>query len=364
LASTTKLYNRFHRDRVRDDLGISPDTTVILYIGRISPISKCDLLPLFRLFARISETHPQIQLIIGGDDTQHDMAGFLETAAKMLGTDGRLRIFPNINNDEKIRLLTAADVFVSPSDNTQETFGLTIVEAMASGLPVIASDWNGYRELVTNSETGFLIPTYWLPLDEDLDRLASTSFVLRNAMLASSPIVDPDELAHHLILLIEQPELRHTLGQGGRRRARERYDWSVVIKAYEDIWNDGFAKSRMLRKGRSHSANCPPHYQYQQIFSHHPSHMLRDTEVVAITNDGKRAIEANADSELTISPNGTIDLESVRRLLESAGDLGPTSITELAERFTTDTGRSRLSAFTTIAFSLKYGFLKLRDPRT
>jgi alpha-maltose-1-phosphate synthase len=154
------------------------------------------------------------------------------------------------------------------------------------------------------------------------------------------------------------------MGQLGRRRARERYDWSVVIKAYEDIWNDGFAKSRILRKARSHSANCPPHYRSQQIFSHYPSHPLTSTDVVTITAEGKVLLEANDESELTISPNGTIDLDSVRRLLESADVLGPTSIAELADQFIRNTGSPRLIVFTTIAFSLKYNFLKLRDSRT
>ena len=46
-----------------------------------------------------------------------------------------------------------ADVFVSPSDNIQETFGLSVIEAMASGLPVIVSDWDGYRDTVVDGVT-------------------------------------------------------------------------------------------------------------------------------------------------------------------------------------------------------------------
>ena len=53
----------------------------------------------------------------------------------------------------------AADVFLSLPDNIQETFGLVVVEAMASGLPVVGSDWDGYRDLVVDGETGFLVPT-------------------------------------------------------------------------------------------------------------------------------------------------------------------------------------------------------------
>ena len=53
----------------------------------------------------------------------------------------------------------AADLVVSLVDNIQETFGLVIVEAMASGLPVVATDWDGYRDLVDDGRTGLLVPT-------------------------------------------------------------------------------------------------------------------------------------------------------------------------------------------------------------
>ena len=54
--------------------------------------------------------------------------------------------------------LAAADLFCSPADNLQETFGLSVLEAMASSLPVVASDWNGYRDLVVHGSTGWLVP--------------------------------------------------------------------------------------------------------------------------------------------------------------------------------------------------------------
>src|SRR6516164_5936950 len=61
--------------------------------------------------------------------------------------------------DTRFAVWHAADIFASLSDSIQETFGLVIVEAMASGLPVVASDWDGYRDLVADGETGFLVPT-------------------------------------------------------------------------------------------------------------------------------------------------------------------------------------------------------------
>ena len=56
-------------------------------------------------------------------------------------------------------LWAGADIFVSLVDNVQESFGLTPIEAMAAGLPVVVSDWDGYRDTARNGEDGFLIPT-------------------------------------------------------------------------------------------------------------------------------------------------------------------------------------------------------------
>ena len=56
----------------------------------------------------------------------------------------------------------ASDLFVSLSDNLQETFGITPVEAMAAGLPVVVSDWDGYKDTVVEGVTGYRVPT-WMP---------------------------------------------------------------------------------------------------------------------------------------------------------------------------------------------------------
>ena len=71
----------------------------------------------------------------------------------------RLTIVDGTDPETRYGVWRAADIFTSLSDNIQETFGLVIIEAMSCGLPVVASDWNGYRDLVVDGETGFLVPT-------------------------------------------------------------------------------------------------------------------------------------------------------------------------------------------------------------
>jgi hypothetical protein len=66
-----------------------------------------------------------------------------------------------------------ADIFISLADNIQETFGLTPIEAMAAGLPVVVADWNGYQETVRHEVDGLRIPTLMPPAGCGLDFAAS-----------------------------------------------------------------------------------------------------------------------------------------------------------------------------------------------
>lgn len=356
-------YRPQDKGSIRRRLGISIERVIILYVGRISPISKCDLWPLICVIARMLPSHPALELIIAGDDTQHDMAELLEAEAQMLGCGDRVRVRPNIGDKEKRELFAAADIFVSPSDNTQETFGLTIAEAMAAALPVVASDWNGYKELVKHGDTGFLIPTYWLPLGEGLDHMSTVSFFSRNSLLAASTIVDVEGLEFYLRLLIERPDLRDTMGRCGRRYALESYDWNVVIKGYEAVWQEGFSKSHALRVGKGSFAACPTHYPYQEVFSHYPSRILDHSEAITITPGGRQFAETDTPPESLVSPNGITNLDHVRQLLRIADALGPATVERLTAHVIENMKLSRLIAVSAIGFSLKYDFLKLSDSR-
>jgi glycosyltransferase involved in cell wall biosynthesis len=65
----------------------------------------------------------------------------------MIGSSGR-------------RAATPPDIFCSLSDNIQESFGLTVIEAMAAGLPAVVSNWNGYREAISHGTNGVLVDSY------------------------------------------------------------------------------------------------------------------------------------------------------------------------------------------------------------
>jgi hypothetical protein len=80
--------------------------------------------------------------------------------AQRMGLAERVRLMLDVSSAQQVQLYQAADFFISPSDNIQETFGLTVLEALASGLPVLASDWDGYKDMVEHEVNGLLVPTH------------------------------------------------------------------------------------------------------------------------------------------------------------------------------------------------------------
>ena len=106
------------------------------------------------------EHHRNIVLYIcGQSSTSDDYVVSLARTAEQLAIDDRVLFNSDLTPDERNTVYASADIFVSLADNPQETFGLAPLEAMATGLPVVLSDWNGYRDLVEHGHSGYLIPT-------------------------------------------------------------------------------------------------------------------------------------------------------------------------------------------------------------
>lgn len=156
------------KEAAKRSLWIPSGSTFLLYVGRIS-LLKADFGPLLLLLANDLQRVKKFNLLLGIAGTA--ATGFvshLKSYSQAVGFPlDRLRIFEDITEATKLRLLQAADIFTSPSDTIQECFGLTPVEAMAAGLPQVVSDWSGYRETVVNSETGFTTPRHGLSAIKD-----------------------------------------------------------------------------------------------------------------------------------------------------------------------------------------------------
>jgi glycosyltransferase involved in cell wall biosynthesis len=282
------------RAKARKALGLPRDATIFLYLGRFSSAGKMDLYPMLLAFATaFAGGQEQAMLLVAGDDTEEKAAERLHRYAGELHVDANVKIWANPTSSEKMELYAAADVFTSLSDNLQETFGLTIIEAMACGLPVVASDWSGYRDLVVDGETGCLIPTYWADCTDEISQLA----MLRGEagthwLLAQSVAVDLPATATAFRELACRPNQRREMGARGRARVLERFSWRAVVGQYEELWRE----SSILAE-----ASPPPPapsgiygvdaYRHFDVFQHYPSHLLNGVTTLRISASGLRSAE-------------------------------------------------------------------------
>ena len=274
---------------LRQRLALPQDRTLLLYLGRFSAYDKMDLAPLllaFKLASR-AQCDRQLFLVLAGSAGRFDYAGELSQLVRDMQLADSVEIRTNVPAADIPSLYAAADIFVSPSDNVQETFGQSLIEAMASGLPVVCSDWNGYREIVVEGETGFLIPTYWVECGRQISDYAGMSeWLTDHFLLAQSVSVDVRHMAAAIASLGASPERRADLGERGRRRAIAHYDWRVVIRRYVDLWNElGRIASREASSSRQARQGSWYRPDLFGVFRHYCTTVLSDAATVRLNDD-------------------------------------------------------------------------------
>lgn len=231
------------RGLVRRRFGIRPQDPCVLFVGRLSHLSKANPLPILRALQRAAErTQQSVHLVLAGVFASKDTEAHFRGAAARYAP---LRChFINGADDQAMRSAWAvADIFTSLADNLQETFGLTPVEAMAAGLPVVVSDWNGYRETVRDGVDGILVPTTMTPpgYGEELAFRHYAQFDDYARFVGETALnvaVDETAATEAFVALFRDADLRRRMGESGRRRARETFAWQRVYGLYRELWGE------------------------------------------------------------------------------------------------------------------------------
>jgi len=232
------------RRRWRTQLNIGEDAFVVLWVGRFNHAAKAHPIPTYLALEQVAQRleRPLVYLQSGWFANEETRKAFAEASQRWSPSvvhrfvDGRQ---PQIRE----AIWHAADVFLSLSDNLQETFGLTPIEAMAAQLPVVVSDWDGYRDTVRDGLDGFRIPTR-MPAVGYGDNLAQSfctqtlSYGLYCGVSCQSVAVDLEATARALETLACQPQLCRRMGEAGRCRARDTYEWAVVIDQYQQLLSE------------------------------------------------------------------------------------------------------------------------------
>jgi glycosyltransferase involved in cell wall biosynthesis len=260
----------------RVELGLPADATLILYLGRVSEDFKADLEPLLITFRRLHSENPNLHLLIAGQDESGRYSSALRSLAERLGVNDRMSLIVNFPYTQKPLLYSAADIFVSPVDNIQETFGLSILEAMACELPVVASDFSGYRDLIAHGETGFLARTIWNNEAAQWAERVAPFQIKTGQYLAQQTVVDMEEMYGYLKLLADNEGLRRQFGSKGREIVVSKFNWRQVIRQYEELWKEQW--QQLERRDRKMTSRLPLNYNRQ--FGHFAATSLNSATVL------------------------------------------------------------------------------------
>ncbi len=197
------------RDGARSVLvrsGVVPrgDVRILVAVGRLEPLKGFDIL--VRALAQLTVDDDVFLLIAGGDERSAAEQARLEAVAREVGCFDRVRFLGAVPHEELEVYYNAADVVVVPS--FYESFGLVALEAMASGVPVVASRVGGLVATISDGRTGYLVP--WRC---------------------------PEPFAEKIDLLLRNEPLRRALGEAGRV-SMEQYAWATVADRLGTLYRE------------------------------------------------------------------------------------------------------------------------------
>lgn len=185
---------------LRAEWGVAEDDLVVVYVGRLAP--EKNLATLTAAFEAVLQVQPRARLVVVGSGPQQ-----AELQARWPQA-----IFAGQRKGEDLAAHYASgDLFLFPS--LTETFGNVTTEAMASGLPVLATRVGGNAELVEAERTGLLVPS-----------------------------ADVSAMAGALLRLAQDPELRAAFGQAGRQRVEQCFSLRAMVAAYDALYSQALGR--------------------------------------------------------------------------------------------------------------------------
>jgi len=288
----------------------------LLVFGRISHHSKMDLVPLVRALHRLVQDgmDPEsLELVLAGwvDDKDE----FLPKFKGMVANVGvPLTIHARPGEAEKVTLFQSADIFISIADNPQETFGITLIEAGAFGLPTIASEYDGYRDIVVDGETGLLVPTIGPAETPDVDLLAPLAFDNQyHLLLAQRTVVEIPALADALKKLIESPVLRQSMGAAARERVLDKFTWRKVIQSHVALWD--MLWTELADEEAVRDLAHPQAIPYGRTFGHYTSQTLASDTMVKAGRTGEAFYRDKDFPTLYAGLESVIDLDVTKKMV-------------------------------------------------
>ena len=289
LGINTSQFDFTEKDKfnARQMFKINNDEIVVLFVGRLSFHAKANPFPMYRaLEAASKKADKKIVLIECGWYGNNELKNAFAKASEYLCPSIRI-VHANGNEiDIKLNSYSAADIFCSFSDNIQETFGITPIEAMASGLPVVVSDWDGYKDTVRNGIDGFLIPTLIPPAGSGHDlafryALGIDTYDRYVGYTSNLISVDIESATKAFYTLFTNQGLRQKMGENAKKRSINTFDWSNIMVKYLDLWKD-LKQIRQNSESILFDYRSPDRLDPFYAYSSYPTNILSDQSIISL----------------------------------------------------------------------------------
>lgn len=147
-----ELFHPMDKEMARQKLGFTDDK-LILFVGRIEPLKGIE--QLFKAMPYLPDNQRARLVIVGGDEYSHDEMESLQELSRQLEIQDSITFSGLIKHEQTPYFYSAADVCVVPS--YYESFGLTALESLACGTPVVATDVGAFKSVIRQGETGYVI---------------------------------------------------------------------------------------------------------------------------------------------------------------------------------------------------------------
>ena len=312
----------------RNAVDADENTLVVLFMGRLSFHAKAHPLAMYQALQSaaltVKPSGKRVVLVECGWHANEHIQKSFEDAAKLACPDVQVITLDGRSAEHRQTAWASADVFCSLSDNIQETFGIVPIEAMAAGLPVVVSDWDGYKDTVRDGIDGYRIATT-IPqagLAGDLayrHAIEIDNYDMYCGHTSSLVAVDVQAAAAAFEKLFGSESLRQTMGKAGRERAQTVYDWSVIIPQYEALWAEQTRLRMLARQIDAQSSepagkallahHWPARMDPFAAFASYPTHTLNENTLLVLEPQS-----LNASELLDIQSQAVLQVEAYRQL--------------------------------------------------
>ena len=355
------------RTKLRTRLGIGDNDVVILFFGRLSFHAKAHPAPMMAAVEQAARACPErkIHLFMTGQFFNDPIKRTFHGLAREICRDATCHFLDGADNEIAEASWSAADIFLSLSDNIQESFGLTPLEAMAAGLPCVVSDWDGYRDTVVDGETGFLVPSTIPPVGggaviANRFHAEQINYDQYIALTSQVTAVDIPAASAALIRLIMDGDLRQRMGAAGRQRIAEVFDWAHIVRQYQELWAELASRRQAdteLGPLAPGSAFHPLRPDPFAMFHHHATASLSDSDVVSRAQDPLGDIPAMIEANhYALDRSLLLPVDAIEGLLRRL-DERPASIESLQAEVPRD---RRHALMFTLSWLYKHGLIEVK----